>query len=136
MATFPIAEGIVLDLDVDCLNRDNGVQKPNFPTDRSGPFLCYCVVGEKSCWAPLTTQHRDERLELKLEWRRCNAAKSTWLTRRQFLNDGRTVYCGLSSVFCKAASVDKISNGLLRCVTSDGIAAVRVEIERRRGRFC
>lgn len=124
--------GIVAYLDVAKLNSDAAVTKPSSLATRNGPFVCFATKGQVSAWVEISTQHREERLEIKREWRKGGAG--AWLTDKQYVNDGSSSYVGPKGSFVLASvGVDKFNAATRPRVATDGIKAVLEEVTSRGG---
>ncbi len=97
-----VRPGAVAYFDVSILNNDPYVRKPYSPATRNGPFLCYANSNGHCCWVEITTQPGNERLEILKEWR--TGGSATWQVTPQYVNDGRTTYCGSTQCFLNAAN--------------------------------
>ena len=133
LSSAQIRPGIVAYLDAAALNADAAVVKPVSPTTRNGPFLCFARSGQMSGWAPISTQHRDERLLISQEWR--VSGGGSWQQDDQYLNDGSTTYVGPNASFIAAATAtDKFDAATRPRVLPAGVTAVVGEIQARGGK--
>jgi hypothetical protein len=125
-----IAPGLVSWLDQVALNENAAVEKTaRFLGDpEPRPFVCFARDGATSSWAPITGQHRKERLLLKPEWRVGGNAR--WTGQDQYLVDGANTYSGSNADFISAAE-DLTERGNRRALTEDGLTAVLEEVGRQ-----
>lgn len=106
---------------------------------RPGPFLCVEADAEVSIWSPITHESHSKfypRLELIQEWRA--DGPKIWLQTRQYLNDGANLYQGEHGHFI-AAELDSADGAWGKApvharLLQPGVAAVRGEVEKQRGR--
>lgn len=129
-----IKPGVVAWLDQPMLNGDGNVIKstPHLGTPEPRPFVCYEWTGDSSSWAPVTTIERRERLALQVEWR--SGGGSSWTTRDQYLVDGANTYSGSNDRFVAASTKDYSSSDNRMMLSSEGVKAVREEVNRQRHR--
>lgn len=129
-----IVVGLVAFLDQDQLNGDPEVHK-SLP-QRYGclrPFVCVWSDRGESQWLPLTTKMRPERLRIERPWR--SGGEVCWrIGDEHYLNDGANVYTGPSSRFVAASHSERTTARNRARLSSEGIAAILVEIERQRHR--
>jgi hypothetical protein len=132
ITTAEIRPGIVAYLSATALNADITVQQPVNPTTRNGPFLCFAVNGDQTGWAPITGQHRVDRLEILAHWR--TGGTPAWLQTDQYLNDGDTTYVGSKASFVAASqATDTLTMANRPKVTRQGVAAVLAEVRAKGG---
>lgn len=138
-----VAVGVVANFDVDFLNDCQAIQKPASPTPpgRPRPFVCVQVQGDRSVWAPLTTQEKGatsdgdgHRLPIKPEWREYGT--EAWQRGDTYLNDGSTTYLGHSDAFVEASSAaDTYHRKTRRWISKDGVSAILERIRARGGQL-
>lgn len=129
-----ITPGVVAFFSVQALNSDNQIIKPTAPTTRNGPFVCFETNNNNSAWTPLTKIPREERLEIKKEWRL--GGSRSWQTTVHYLNDGATTYTGTNKAFVAAAtSADTYEPEKRRYIATDGVEEIRTRIKIRGGSF-
>lgn len=75
LALRDIKFGAIAYLDYVVLREDPQVNHGGTRINRDGPFLCVQVLGDRSCWVPLTTQHRQERLLVERKGREAGSQK-------------------------------------------------------------
>jgi hypothetical protein len=132
-----IAVGLVLELDQVALEQSaevhstlpQGIDPDADP--RPGPFVCTEVNRDTSCWSPLTRIPRRERLEIPGLWK--TGGTPQWLNDPTYLNDGANLYfCTATSIL--GACVEQSPQGERRGVTAAGVAAIRTEVAKQKGR--
>jgi hypothetical protein len=127
-----IKVGIVAYLDVEALNSDSSVTKPSSLATRNGPFVCFATKGQESAWVEISTQYREERLEIEKAWRKGGAG--AWLSEKQYVNDGSSSYVGPKMSFVAASvGVDKFTATTRPRVSPDGTKAILEEVTSRGG---
>lgn len=127
-----IRSGAVAYLDASTLNDDPEVTNPEHPTTRNGPFVCFAVNGQRSGWAPISTQFREERLLIEESWRLSGAG--AWRNADQYLNDGLTTYVGPNASFAGASqNTDTFRAANRPRVNAEGVAAILAEIQNQGG---
>jgi len=133
LAPGEVRPGLVAHLDQTRLTNDASVldRHPQRDTEPR-PFVCVCVNGGQSTWAPLTSTFRRERLKIEAAWR--TGGIDMWRDRVCYLNDGANTYSGPDSSFL-AASAEELTDAATRSrMAAEGVAAVKAEIERQRRR--
>lgn len=95
-----IRVGAVAFLDHKVLLAEPGLHKGSDTIDRPGPFVCLQIKGKLSAWAPITSEHRPERLFIQEAWRRDGS--DTWKTTDQYLTDGLNTWVGPNEAFVRA----------------------------------
>ncbi len=107
-----IEVGLVGWLDQVALNEDGRVFKttPYLGDPEPRPFICFCIQGGTSSWAPTTTVRRHERLELIGSWR--TGGGPGWRSRANYLVDGANTYIGPVSAFVEASNLEWAEPGL------------------------
>jgi hypothetical protein len=129
-----IRVGAVAYLDHKTLLGEPDLHKGSDTIDRPGPFVCVQVKGKLSAWAPLTGEHRPERLLIDSKWRRDGS--DYWQTHDQYLSDGLNTWVGPSEAFVRAGAKETPFKMYRRpSVTSAGIKAILAEIERQGGKL-
>lgn len=134
MATAPeFSPGLVLWLDQQMLMDDPQVLE-TLPQHHGNmrPFLCVEVDGDRSTWTPLTSQYRDERLEIEWTWR--SGSGDEWRVGETYLNDGANTYTGPNTSFEAASHAERTTPSNRAGISPTGVDAVRAEIERQRHR--
>lgn len=128
-----IQPGVVAYFDAAALNADPDVSASGDPVTRTGAgnqFVCYRVDGDTSWWAPTTTQHRSERLQIDPAWVTFGNARLQ--AGDVYLQDGKNTYMGPSEPFvCAAAGEMSFARGR-PVLNDDGIQAV-IRVVRERG---
>jgi hypothetical protein len=124
--------GAVAFLDYVALREDPAVDDGGTNINRDGPFLCVQVIGDKSCWIPLTTQARPERLLIDKKWRQGGSAK--FKATDLYVNDGLNTFVGPTASFV-AAGKDEIPfiAHPRPSVRTAGVTAVIEEIKKQGG---
>ena len=124
--------GAVAYLDYVALREDPLVDDGGTNINRDGPFLCVQVVGDRSCWIPLTTQARPERLLIDKKWRQGGSAK--FRATDLYLNDGLNTFVGPTTSFVAAGKDEIAFSAFPRpSVRSAGVSAVIAEINKQGG---
>ena len=126
-----IGPGVVAWLDQVLLNDTDAVTKttPHLGVPEPRPFVCFARDGDDSSWAPITTQHRAERLRLSPEW--LTGGGPGWKNRPQYIVDGANTYNGPNAEFIAASAGDFSKVGSRSGLTDEGLAAVVAEVERQ-----
>jgi hypothetical protein len=129
-----IREGVVAYFDPAKLNSDPRIQSTN-EAEKQRPYVCFCVSKGRSAWAPLTSRHRPERIEIRPAWR--FGGTSAWKKQSYYLNDGKNTCVGDNQAFVDAASqTDKYKPETRQKVAAEGIAAIKAEVKSRHGLTC
>ena len=127
-----IKAGAVAYLDYVVLRENPEVDHGDTSINRDGPFLCVQIVGDRSCWIPLTTQHRPERLLIEKKWRQ--GGSPTFKATELYVNDGLNTFVGPTAAFVAAGKSEIPFAAFPRpSVRSAGIAAVIAEINKQGG---
>lgn len=94
--------------------------------------MCVDEQDGASCWSPITTERRRERLKLHVQWR--SGGHSQWLRDDQYLNDGANLWEGPNEIFV-AASRQELTEAADRArLSAEGLFAVEQEIRAQRMR--
>lgn len=103
LAQSEIQVGAVAYFDVTTLNSDARITKPQHPTTRPSPFVCFEAANGRSAWAAITTRQRPDgkRLEIQRAWRVGGSIQ--WNTDDLYLNDGACTYTGPDHAFIDVA---------------------------------
>jgi hypothetical protein len=132
LSAAEIRPGVVAYLNAASLNIDPAVSRPQSPTPRNGPFLCFAVNGSNTGWTPISNQVRAERLLIEPAWRL--GGGDAWQHTDQYLNDGATTYIGPKASFVTAAATtDKYNAQGRPRVSAAGVAAVLQEVQAQGG---
>jgi hypothetical protein len=129
-----VQPGLVAFLNVDVLAADDRVVNTKDPRRgiRAGPFICLSARDEVSQWTQITTEERQERVEIRPDWRR--GGHPQWLRDPQYLQDGANVWRGPLEVFV-AASHEELTDQTTRAwVTEEGLRAIVEEVVAQRRR--
>jgi hypothetical protein len=102
------------------------------PVIRPGPFVCVSVERDRSEWSPVTTEYRPERLAFPREWR--SGGHPQWLRDEQYLNDGANLWRGPHEAFVIASHEESTTVSSRARLSTEGLAAVKAEIEAQRQR--
>jgi hypothetical protein len=133
-----IQPGIVVFLDPLFLRADPRVRNTQDPPiARAGPFLCVTERNGISCWSPITTEPRRERVNLQARWR--SGGHPQWLSAPQYLNDGANLWEGPNDVFVAASHKELTDTTNRAHLSHEGLSAVKEEIQaqiRRQDRRC
>lgn len=131
LSAHEVEPGLVSYLDQSVLEADPAVLKtaPRQGDLRTGPFLCFAVEGESSSWAPLTGQHRGERLELPREWH--DGGGLGWRERLSYLVDGANTYTGPRASFVAASHSERTAATDRARLSTVGVQAVQGEVSRQ-----
>lgn len=129
-----IRVGSLAYLDHQLLLADPEIEHANVGIDRPGPFVCIEHRDGRSTWAPLTTEHREERLFIDPRWRR--EGSRLWKTENQYLNDGHNTFVGPDAAFLRAGTNENLFTRYRRpYITPAGIKAIIGEVGNRNGRL-
>jgi hypothetical protein len=127
-----IRAGAVAYLDYVELRENPEVDHGDTNINRDGPFLCVQVVGDRSCWIPLTTQHRLERLLIDKKWRQGGSPK--FRATDLYVNDGLNTFVGPTAAFVAAGRTEIPFTAFPRpSVQTAGVEAVLAEIKKQGG---
>lgn len=129
-----IQVGAVAYFDVAALNSDARITKPQYPTTRPSPFVCFEAANGLSAWAAITTRQRPDgkRLEIQKAWRVGGSIQ--WNNDDLFLNDGACTYTGLDQAFIDAAQTEQAFTTIARPgIASAGIAQIINVVNARHG---
>ena len=127
-----ILPGAIAFFDAKKLNDDINIEVSGDPVTRAGSrnqFLCYERNGKSSCWTPLTSTQRDERIPIKQEW--LSNAYGKLGEGEVYLQDGKNIYCGENASFIEASLDEDTFHQGRPIVSPEGVAAVRNEIASR-----
>lgn len=129
-----IVPGVVAYFSASMLNSDPGIEPPENPTPRDGPFVCLSVRKSRSSWSPLTTQARKERVEILQA--DVSGGSGLWASSRVFLNDGAVTYVGANASFVSAsAAVDLYSEQSRPKLAPSALKSLLTAVRKRRGRL-
>jgi hypothetical protein len=132
LAHREVRPGTVAYLDYVELREHPEVDHGDTNINRDGPFLCVQVVGDFSCWIPLTTQHRPERILIDKKWRQGGSPK--FRATDLYVNDGLNTFVGPTSAFVAAGRAEIPFTAFQRpSVRTAGVEAVIAEIKRQGG---
>jgi len=127
-----VRAGVIAYLDYLILREHPEVDHGDSNINRDGPFLCVQVYQERSCWIPITTQFREERLLIKREWRSGGSPK--FRSAELYVNDGLNTFVGPTSAFVEAGQAEiRFTTHQRPSVSAAGLAAVIAEIHKQGG---
>lgn len=127
-----VRPGAVAYLDYVALREDPLVDDGGTNINRDGPFMCVQAVGDRSCWIPLTSQARPERLPIQKKWRQGGSTK--FRAADLYVNDGLNTFVGPTASFVAASKEEIAFTAFPRpSIRVAGVAAVIAEINRQGG---
>jgi hypothetical protein len=134
-----IEAGLVLELDQQTLDTSGTKVHSTLPQTidsqskpRPGPFVCVEVTDQWSCWSPLTTRWRRERLPIDEAWRTCGSQK--WQNTPMYLSDGANLYYCFSSDALLSASREWSCRNDRRHIGPEGLIAICAEVKEQEHR--